>query len=161
MIRWPLTEWRFRRQSDVAHPAEGRIGKGNQAFVNPATIAGRKHIRGLDRSEVAYATGSMASPLRTLAFRALPRSTTHWRWAAPLPPRPSARNRARATLSQPMSRSVDNATVWYQVRSLPDANPLGGRQIEPVAGLDMKRRVPGVEITHDAVDPQGIRAVRI
>src|SRR5215213_5938404 len=44
---------------------------------------------------------------------------------------------------------------------LPDADPLLGRQVHLVAGLDVERLVPGVDVADDAVYPIFGRAVRI
>src|SRR5215217_8115588 len=43
----------------------------------------------------------------------------------------------------------------------PDMNPLLGRQVHPVAGLDVERLVPGVDVADDSVDPEFGWAVRI
>src|SRR3982751_5844681 len=44
---------------------------------------------------------------------------------------------------------------------LPDVDPLLRRQIELVAGLDVERLVPGVDVADDAVGPVFARAVWI
>ena len=45
--------------------------------------------------------------------------------------------------------------------SLPDADPLLGRQVHLVARLDVERLVPGVDVADDSVDPIFGRAVRV
>ena len=55
---------------------------------------------------------------------------------------------------------VGNA--WLRRGSVcPDMDALVRRQIQLVAGFDMKRSIPWVKITHDAVDPVLVGAMRI
>src|SRR5687768_12528681 len=44
---------------------------------------------------------------------------------------------------------------------LPDADALLGGQVHRIAGLDVERLVPGVDVAHDAVDAELGRAVRV